>query len=279
MIKLIVCDVDDTLLPEGTMHLNPEYFTVIKELQKRGVTFVGASGRQKVSIRKVFEPIQNEIAYLADNGTDIVAGDFVQSMKFEDEDYVGLARDLETLNDRGFTYMPCMADWNFVDAAREDYYQVVLSYGCQAKKVPDLTALRGISKVSLYHKDGIPEDVEQMMKEHWSDKMDVCISGSCYLDFSGKDCNKGRGLAILQEHLGITYEETAAFGNADNDISMILQAKYGYAVGNASEDLKKAAFEVIGPIQQDGVLMKLKEILAEMGKEGQADESDDSRIQ
>ena len=62
MIKLIVCDVDDTLLPEGTMHLNPEYFTVIKELQKRGVTFVGASGRQKVSIRKVFEPIQNEIA-------------------------------------------------------------------------------------------------------------------------------------------------------------------------------------------------------------------------
>ena len=110
-------------------------------------------------------------------------------------------------------------------------------------------------------------------------QMDVCISGSCYLDFSGKDCNKGRGLAILQEHLGITYEETAAFGNADNDISMILQAKYGYAVGNASEDLKKAAFEVIGPVQQDGVLVKLKEILAEMGKEGQADESDDSRIQ
>lgn len=264
MIRLIVTDVDDTLLPEGTMYLPPEYFTTIRELQERGVIFVAASGRQKVSIRKVFEPIQNEIAYLADNGTDIVAGDFVRSMKFEDEDYVNLARDLELLNNRGFTYMPSMADWNFVDAAREDFYEVVLSYGCQAKKVPDLKELRGISKVSLYHPDGIPADVEQLMKEHWADKMDVCISGSCYLDFSGKNCNKGRGLSILQEHLGITYEETVAFGNADNDISMIRQAKYGYAVGNASEKLKKAACGVLAPVEEEPVLTKLKEILEGM---------------
>ena len=171
------------------MDLNPEYFEVIKKLQEKGVIFVAASGRQKVSIKKVFAPIQDEIAYLADNGTDISAGDFVQSMKFAKEDYVRLAKDLETLSSRGFTYMPSMPDWNFVDEAREDFYQVVLGYGCQVKKVSDLKTLPDISKVSLYHPDGIPADVEEMMKEHWSDKMDVCIAGSCYLDFTKKGCN------------------------------------------------------------------------------------------
>ena len=100
MIKLIVSDVDDTLLPESTMDLNPEYFEVIKKLQEKGVIFVAASGRQKVSIKKVFAPIQDSIAYLADNGTDISAGDFVESMKFEEEDYVKLAQDLESLSSR-----------------------------------------------------------------------------------------------------------------------------------------------------------------------------------
>ena len=264
MIKLIVSDVDDTLLPESTMDLNPEYFEVIKKLQEKGVIFVAASGRQKVSIKKVFAPIQEEIAYLADNGTDISAGDFVRSMKFEEGDYAKLAQDLDALSSRGFTYMPSMPDWNFVDEAREDFYQVVLSYGCQAKKVPDLKVLPDISKVSLYHPDGIPADVEQTMKERWSDKMDVCIDGSCYLDFTKKGCNKGKGLSLLQKHYGITYEETAAFGNADNDISLIEKAKYGYAVGNASEGLKKAAYEVLAPMQEDAVLGKLKEILEEM---------------
>lgn len=264
MIKLIVSDVDDTLLLESTMNLNPEYFDVIKKLQEKGVIFVAASGRQKVSIKKVFAPIQEEIAYLADNGTDISAGDFVRSMKFEEGDYAKLAQDLDALSSRGFTYMPSMPDWNFVDEAREDFYQVVLSYGCQAKKVPDLKVLPDISKVSLYHPDGIPADVEQTMKERWSDKMDVCIAGSCYLDFTKKGCNKGKGLSLLQKHYGITYEETAAFGNADNDISLIEKAKYGYAVGNASEGLKKAAYEVLAPMQEDAVLGKLKEILEEM---------------
>ena len=99
MIKLIVSDVDDTLLPESTMNLNPEYFEVIKKLQEKGVIFVAASGRQKVSIKKVFAPIQDEIAYLADNGTDISAGDFIYSMKFDEGNYPALAKDLENLKE------------------------------------------------------------------------------------------------------------------------------------------------------------------------------------
>lgn len=65
---------------------------------------------------------------------------------------------------------------------------------------------------------------------------------------------------MIQEHYGIKPEETAAFGNADNDIPMLQRAKYSYAVGNASENLKQTAYEVIGKMEEDAVLAKIKEI-------------------
>lgn len=262
-IKLIVTDVDDTLVPESHMDLNPEYFEVIRNLQDKGVMFVGASGRQKVSIKKVFAPIQDQIAYLADNGTDIETKDFAISMKFEEDDYRKLAEELDALGGE-YEFMPCKPDWGYVDEKAEDFYKLFDKYGFQMKKVKDLAQLKDISKISLYHPDGIPADMEQRMKEEWSDKMDVCLAGRVYLDFTKKGCNKGNGVKIIQEHYGIKPEETVTFGNADNDISMICQAKYGYAVGNASENLKEAAYETIGEMKDDAVLKKMKEILASL---------------
>ena len=47
MIKLIATDIDGTLLADGTLKINPEYYDVIKELRNRGVRVIAASGRQR----------------------------------------------------------------------------------------------------------------------------------------------------------------------------------------------------------------------------------------
>ena len=52
MIRLIVTDVDDTLVPESSMDLNPEYFEVIRKLQEKGVMFVAASGASENEYKK-----------------------------------------------------------------------------------------------------------------------------------------------------------------------------------------------------------------------------------
>jgi hypothetical protein len=75
-----------------------------------------------------------------------------------------------------------------------------------------------------------------------------------------KDTNKGSALKMVQEHYGITPEETVAFGNADNDIPMLKRAKYSYAVANGSEKIRAIASEVIGEMKEDAVLGKMKEI-------------------
>ena len=59
---------DDTLVPEAGSVINPEYYDIIRECRKRGIIFGVASGRQKPCVRKLFEPVLDEIFILADNG-------------------------------------------------------------------------------------------------------------------------------------------------------------------------------------------------------------------
>ena len=69
MIKLIATDIDGTLVKDGTMHIDPEYMTVIHQLIQKGIHFVVCSGRQFISERKLFAPIKDELLYVTDGGT------------------------------------------------------------------------------------------------------------------------------------------------------------------------------------------------------------------
>lgn len=62
MIKLIVSDIDGTLVKDGENQINPEIFDVIMELKKKKkIHFAAASGRQAASIEYTFSPIKKEI--------------------------------------------------------------------------------------------------------------------------------------------------------------------------------------------------------------------------
>ena len=68
MIKLIVSDIDGTLLPYGASALDERLFQLIHRLAERGVIFAPASGRQYHSLRALFAPVCDELAYLCENG-------------------------------------------------------------------------------------------------------------------------------------------------------------------------------------------------------------------
>ena len=68
MIKLIVSDIDGTLLPYGSAALDEKLFELILRLRERGVIFCPASGRQYHSLRALFAPVCDELTYLCENG-------------------------------------------------------------------------------------------------------------------------------------------------------------------------------------------------------------------
>ena len=69
MVKLIASDLDGTLLQNGAHDVNPIVFDQIRILKEHGILFAAASGRQYLNLRRLFTPIQNDIAYIAENGS------------------------------------------------------------------------------------------------------------------------------------------------------------------------------------------------------------------
>ena len=53
------------------------------------------------------------------------------------------------------------------------------------------------------------------------------------MDCMAPGINKGQAVKLLQESLGISPKETMVFGDQMNDIEMLQQAYYSFAVGNA----------------------------------------------
>ena len=72
MIKLVVSDIDGTLLKEGTDQINPEMFDAIRQMRARGILFAASSGRQYASMRHVFEPVANDMIFIAENGSNVM---------------------------------------------------------------------------------------------------------------------------------------------------------------------------------------------------------------
>ena len=66
MIRLIASDIDGTLVPDGTDRIDPEMMDVIRALKERGIVFAGASGRQFLSMKKLFQPVWQDMYYITD---------------------------------------------------------------------------------------------------------------------------------------------------------------------------------------------------------------------
>ena len=68
MIRLIASDIDGTLLQNGAAEIPPEIFDHIRRLEKKGVLFCPASGRQYTSLRRLFAPVADRVPFLCENG-------------------------------------------------------------------------------------------------------------------------------------------------------------------------------------------------------------------
>ena len=73
MIRLIFSDMDGTLLDENGA-LPAGFGTMYERLKERGIRFAPASGRQYASLVRTFAPWQDEMIFLAENGTLVMEG-------------------------------------------------------------------------------------------------------------------------------------------------------------------------------------------------------------
>jgi HAD superfamily hydrolase (TIGR01484 family) len=74
----------------------------------------------------------------------------------------------------------------------------------------------------------------------------IVVSEASWIDIAGYGVHKGSTVQKLQEILNVSPEETMAFGDGYNDLELLAQAEYSFAMRNAFEEVKHAARFVTG---------------------------------
>lgn len=255
MIKLIASDVDGTLIKDSTPDLYPEMIEAIRKLKEKGILFCAASGRQYPSLRNVFRDVADEIAYIAENGAHICYQNkniSVTPMKREHiEGIIAMLRpyygECETIISTAKGSLVESKNQEFIDLLAYGYHNTFRLVEDVLKEEDE------IIKIAVYRKGSIRDLGEAHFIPEWSDKVKACMAGEEWVDFMDQSVDKGNGLKMLENYLGISQEETMAFGDNNNDIGMMLAAGTSYAVDTAVDEVKKAAGHVCPGWREKGV--------------------------
>lgn len=259
MIRLIVSDIDGTLVEDGGSKLNPRLCQVILRLKEQGIYFAAASGRHAASMEYIFEPIRDKIFYIADNGSYV--GCYGREMfltEYRQELAMGMIADMKAA---GLDVLVDCADCVYVDSKNQRYVDWLLNgYHFRLKRVEDLTKLAvPIVKIAGCRMDGIGGAADPIIEKYGKD-LKVTLSGEQWVDTMDPDVNKGNAVRLLQESLDISPKETMAFGDQLNDIEMLNQAYYSFAVANARPEAKAEARFLADSNRENGPL-KIMELL------------------
>ena len=77
-------------------------------------------------------------------------------------------------------------------------------------------------------------------------------SQTYYLDITPPGCDKGTFVQAMARRLGISTDAVATIGDMQNDLPMFRTSGMSFAMGNATDDVKKQATHVTASNEDDG---------------------------
>lgn len=247
MIKMIVCDLDETLLNDekkiGTRDIN-----AVRSAMEHGVRFVPATGRGYTSIDYVLETLRligKEGEYSISNNGAIV----IENKNFRHISFYELSRSLaEQIIEFGFSRDLCVQVFTatdvFVFNIREDEKKWLFLFKpdaviCRENNL-DLLDNKKIVKIMYQNEDvnymrSLENSLSTTIREHTT----ISYSSNRYMEFTASGVSKGTALLTLAEKLDIKTEEIIAVGDNNNDLSMLMAAGISATVANASPEVKQ----------------------------------------
>lgn len=262
-IRLIACDMDGTLLDDDDA-IHDEFWPLIETLYARGIIFCPASGRQYSSLLNRFAPIADDLIFIAENGTYVIQKGLELSsdpLSLDDaRTMIKVARDLKATHP-GVNVVLCGKRSAYVESTDQAFNDEIAKYYLQLEIVDDLLTIEDdILKVAVFAFQS-SERVTYPAYERFAKTHQIVVSGQHWLDVMVKNANKGSGIRHIQEKLGITRDQTMVFGDFLNDMEMMDEATYSFAMANAHPLLKERARYLSPGNADNGVVRTIKAVL------------------
>lgn len=260
MIKLIATDMDGTWLNDSKDYDHNMFLREFKEMQKRDIQFVVASGNQYANLVTRFPEVQDKIYFVAENGALVAKGKQILHVEhLEDNLYQKILEITEKYHYPAIVmglvsaYVKNTSTSAYIKEMRKyvEHLKIVDSFS----KIDDQ-----IFKVSLR----VPEDKMSGILSELKFKYPNIgfVSGAAdSIDIQTKGMNKAVGLKYLGRKLGISAKEMVAFGDSGNDVGMLKYVGRSFATGTALKEAKEAAQQIIGNCNDSAVQKEILKLL------------------
>ncbi len=257
MKKALFFDIDGTLVSFETHQIPKSTIKALKLAKEKGHRLFIATGRPKAII--------NNLDVLGDSFFDgfiTMNGGYcfteekvIHQSNIPESDVVALANYCEKNNHPViFVYEHNVAVANTNKMLEEIFYDYL-----KVDKIPTI-AFDQVTKDKVFQ---ITPFLTLEQEQEILEKMPNCETERwfpAFTDFVAKGNTKQRGIDEIINYFNIPLEDTIAFGDGGNDISMLKHANIGVAMGNAHNDVKKHADMVTSTVDNNGIWNAMNEL-------------------
>ncbi|MCE4052127.1 HAD family hydrolase [Bacillus sp. Au-Bac7] len=250
---IIFFDLDGTLLNEYSV-ISEENKIILKELQEKGYLCVIASGRSPQEILGITQGV-NISSYISLNGQYIVVNHQVLiKHKMDLKVIQELDNFSRKLNNSLAYYGEKEYKINLIDQAAIQLY--AMDHAPLPSIEPEFYKYNDIYMLYLFNSD---KELDVLYEKEFAGNLTFYRDSPYSMAIVNQGNSKKNGIKELYKALEFTnYEETYAFGDGNNDVSMFEVVKHGIAMGNANELVKEKAEFITKSHTTNGILFALQ---------------------
>lgn len=259
-IKLIACDIDDTLILPGSPPTETQWQQlgqIINNLAQQGVTFTFASGRLPYMITPLLEcldlPMTRPI--VACNGALVKAGNETWSRVDFPIGELGETIRAALANEMTVLYTIDEAEYLAADnvETKQKRKQRGHYHPLRPLTEQDYSQLRVVKvNISRNERIGVHELDEVVNLE--SNHLALTYYGNHGLEIVSSQVSKATGVKLIAERLGFTMGNVLAIGDNGNDWELIQSAGKRLSVANATPAIKDLADYTSNQVAISGVI-------------------------
>lgn len=222
MTRLIVCDLDGTLMPQGERRVRRAVIEKIEGRMRKGTLFCVASGRPYEELYPLFGAVAKDIIFVCLDGALIMHRNCVlykkPLCKIEAARLLSLSREGKAYG-RGKTL-------SFGDEANEKVREKLNSLGSEVFKV-SLVGSRAQSALAR-----------------------ICYDRGGIADYVARDADKSVAVLKICEKFGIAPADTAALGDGENDERMLSVVGRPFRMEKSAAALVARGYSNVGDVAE-----------------------------
>ena len=266
MIRLIATDLDDTMLNEHS-DINPRVMDALRAAMDAGCGVSLSSGRMLEAMLPLADRIGVNAPMLLFNGAlayDHRTGETIFADRLPYETALAIAEKCEAMG----CYLQAYPGKNYycpriTEGTKKYAWSIRVEPTCVNGPISQWMREHpsGMQKLLLIDTPEGADRAKAALEAAFPAGASFAKSRPQYVEVAPEGVNKGASLLRLAKHFGIARDEVMAFGDGQNDVSMIEAAGTGVCMANGCPEAKAAADRIAPSNIEDGVAQIIEEYL------------------